>query len=607
MDLNGKLRTYINHLVKHKIPKNWHWHRDIIDLDIDDLNRLLDLINHCHQQLDENQISIRDEAKELLDDLNYMKTQKDVYFKIQEEEAEKVDKLIDDLEERSKSFTFTRRSFLKGAAATGILALIKKPVNAFTNLFEIMEDQLYDLQLAVFENKDNAIKSKNEILINLSSSEIRNYVYIYQRDNKFYIIIKLNTPHLMVKIIQRIIKGWYEIDSFIKDSKFFKAYSYIDLEKITDKEKITFEHYSVIPLITDPSIFKDNIIETIVTYLKVFNNEDIRQKKAFIEQQNKNQFVLIKTEWLKPFIRSNHEVNKDYLMVLFNSEDPATKSLYSIALNFGEGDINVLIDILIKYNGIDKDKSSLIISNVPIAIPIKNYLIHDKQEGPDIDFTEDEIIDKTPEKNIIVTPNPKAINFIRESGFATLYCKHPSSYLEGFFISNEEDRKIYSYDRNLKEFSEKIAKGALNHMNKTNRNILILECGHGKNDPGAIYPQNSKKPIYTETKFAIKICNYIKKYIEDNKKKVVILYYEGSANARKRVNWVKNEANKHNNALFIAVHINSSTSSKPKGTEIYSQVKIFKNKKPNNNYKVSLAFCSDIASEITFELKRRFQ
>jgi N-acetylmuramoyl-L-alanine amidase len=599
MALNQKLNEYILYLEKHKMPDNWHWHRDIIDLDIKDLNKLLDIINHYHEKLDENQISIRDEAKQLLDDLIYLKKQGALDIKIQKHEAEKLNKLIDNLYEKSKSISMSRRSFLKGAAATGLLALFNKPIKAL-NILESMSDQLFDLQLGVFENKENALKGKEDILKKLNTSEIKEHIYIYQKDNKFYIIIKLNTPNLTVKIIQRIIKAWYRIDSLIRDSNFFKAYSYINLRKITDREKLIFDYYSVIPLITKPLIFNDSIIETIVTYLTSFNNEGIKEKKSFIDQQNKKQFILIKTEWFKPFIKSNHEVNKDYNAVLFNSDDPATKSLYSIALNFAEGNVEEVIDILIKYNGIEKNKSTQIISNVPIAIPIKNYVVHDKKESPktEIDFTEEQIIERTPESNIIAKPNPKAINFIIESGNRTLYNKHPSCYLECFFISNKEDRDIYTYDKNLKDFSEKIAKGALIHLNKTNRNTLILECAHGKIDPGTVYPKHSLNPIYTEREFAIKICNYIQNYIEKNKKKVVILFYPHGANATKRLNWVVNEANKHNNALFIAVHINASDSSTPKGTDIFCPRKMSENKR-------SFAFCSDIASQIIFELKRR--
>ena len=90
--------------------------------------------------------------------------------------------------------------------------------------------------------------------------------------------------------------------------------------------------------------------------------------------------------------------------------------------------------------------------------------------------------------------------------------------------------------------------------------VVVIDAGHGDNDPGAVGKHSKEKDI------ALAIALKTGKYIEDNFKDVKVIY------TRKTDVFIKlwrraQIANEAHADLFISIHCNSSDSPKPYGTE----------------------------------------
>lgn len=102
--------------------------------------------------------------------------------------------------------------------------------------------------------------------------------------------------------------------------------------------------------------------------------------------------------------------------------------------------------------------------------------------------------------------------------------------------------------------------GTLNTGEKKKR--IVLDPGHGGSDPGAI----GKTTLVKEKEMALKATNALKTELEKLGYEVVL---SRSNDTKVELYQRTDFANEINADLFVSIHYNSSTDSKPKGVEIY--------------------------------------
>lgn len=93
--------------------------------------------------------------------------------------------------------------------------------------------------------------------------------------------------------------------------------------------------------------------------------------------------------------------------------------------------------------------------------------------------------------------------------------------------------------------------------------VVVIDPGHGGKDPGCIGSKKTKEKDVVLA-IALKTGGYIKKYFPD----VKVLYTrddDSFVGLKERAEY----ANKNNATLFISIHANATTDSKPKGTETW--------------------------------------
>lgn len=92
---------------------------------------------------------------------------------------------------------------------------------------------------------------------------------------------------------------------------------------------------------------------------------------------------------------------------------------------------------------------------------------------------------------------------------------------------------------------------------------IVLDPGHGGQDPGAINGSTYEKDVN------LKIARYLKEYLEPYKDVKIIMTHNGISSGELMIFERAMIARKQKADLLISLHINSSESSAPKGAEIY--------------------------------------
>ncbi len=106
--------------------------------------------------------------------------------------------------------------------------------------------------------------------------------------------------------------------------------------------------------------------------------------------------------------------------------------------------------------------------------------------------------------------------------------------------------------------------------------VVVIDAGHGGHDPGNSGKKTKEKDI--ALKIALKLGDYIEKNIPDVK-----VIYTRKTDKYLALDERANIANKNKADLFICIHANSHTTSKPYGTETF----VMGMHKDNSNFEVA--------------------
>ncbi len=119
--------------------------------------------------------------------------------------------------------------------------------------------------------------------------------------------------------------------------------------------------------------------------------------------------------------------------------------------------------------------------------------------------------------------------------------------------------KYYGYKAYYSEYNRLVL--SFNEKPTLSSAVVTLDAGHGGNDPGAIGTNGTY-----ESSVNLKITNYVKANLEN---RGVTVKMTRTDNSTKSLDERQNFSRKSGSDIFVAIHSNSSTSSKPSGTEAY--------------------------------------
>jgi N-acetylmuramoyl-L-alanine amidase len=365
---------------------------------------------------------------------------------------------------------------------------------------------LYDVQFGVYGNNKSATTRAECVKRNLPK-EMRDFVEIGKYGNLYKVFLNVNAAEDTAKRIKQTWKKDKEA-VVVKDIKFFGKNAYLNNDKFPVK---------------------------------------------FIKKEN-----------------------VDYKNIELKRNSPLRRTLYSIASSFTSDnfDLGERINRILEFNGINKEKTRTLPNGMKIAIP------NDIYKKPGKRTIEDNIEENLPHNGgVIIIEEPNlpiqhgkierpVNNGLFEKDFQVLrYTKIPSVLIESFFMSNYGDLTYFLDSKNLNNFANLCVTGIVNYKKENNRNLgnVVIEVGHGKNDPGAI------RKGYKENEFNREIANRMKVDLTNLGYKVIMLDYAGEPKQEKRLDYVVREANKFNkdNSIFISVHTNASHNPFKAGTRVY--------------------------------------
>ena len=119
--------------------------------------------------------------------------------------------------------------------------------------------------------------------------------------------------------------------------------------------------------------------------------------------------------------------------------------------------------------------------------------------------------------------------------------------------------KYYGYKAYYSEYNRLVL--SFNEKPTLSNAVVMLDAGHGGNDPGAIGTNGTY-----ESSVNLKITNYVKANLQN---RGVTVKMTRTDNSTKSLDERQSLTRKSGSDIFVAIHSNSSTSSSPSGTEAY--------------------------------------